>query len=123
MLRLYGYARIYLGLSISDAISQSMLEAIVMGAFPIQSCTACTDEWIVDGENGLVVPPEDPQIVAAALRRALTDDALVDGAADHNSRLAADRLDAKFIQPKAVALYERVYRETHQLDARGSKTA
>jgi len=123
MLRLYGYARIYLGLSISDAISQSMLEAIVMGAFPIQSCTACTDEWIVDGENGLVVPPEDPQIVAAALRRALTDDALVDGAADHNSRLAADRLDAKFIQPKAVDLYERVYRETHQLDARGSKTA
>lgn len=113
MLRLYGGARIYLGLSISDAISQSMLEAIVMGAFPIQSCTACADEWVVDGLNGMIVPPEDPHAVAAALRRALTDDSLVDQAAAYNARLARDRLDNKLIQPKAVALYERVYRETH----------
>jgi len=112
MLRLYGRARVYLGLSISDAISQSMLEAIVMGAFPIQSCTACADEWVVDGLNGMIVPPEDPHAVAAALRRALTDDALVDRAAEHNARLASDRLDFRIIQPQAVALYERVYRET-----------
>ena len=113
MLRLYGRARIYLGLSISDAISQSMLEAIVMGAFPIQSCTACADEWVADGQNGMIVPPEDPQAVAVALRRALTEDALVDQAADYNARLARDRLDIRVVQPKAVALYERVYRETH----------
>jgi len=113
MLRLYGRARIYLGLSISDAISQSMLEAIVMGAFPIQSCTACADEWVADGLNGMIVPPEDPQAVAVALRRALTDDALVDQAAEYNARLARDRLDITVIQPKAVALYDRVYRETH----------
>jgi len=113
MLRLYGRARIYLGLSISDAISQSMLEAIVMGAFPIQSCTACADEWVADGQNGMIVPPEDSQAVAAALRKALTDDALVDRAADYNTRLARDRLDIRVVQPKAVALYERVYRETH----------
>ena len=113
MLRLYGRARIYLGLSISDAISQSMLEAIVMGAFPIQSCTACADEWVADGLNGMIVPPEDSQAVAAALRKALTDDALVDQAADYNTRLARDRLDIRVVQPKAVALYERVYRETH----------
>jgi hypothetical protein len=113
MLRLYGGARIYLGLSISDAISQSMLEAIVMGAFPIQSSTACADEWVADGLNGMIVPPEDPQAVAVALRKALTDDALVDQAAEYNARLARDRLDIKVIQPKAVALYDRVYRETH----------
>jgi len=113
MLRLFGSARIYLGLSISDAISQSMLEAIVMGAFPIQSSTACADEWVVDSLNGMIVPPEDPRAVAAALRRALTDDALVDRAAEHNSQLVRDRLDTKVIRPKAMALYERVYRETH----------
>lgn len=118
MLRLYGSARIYLGLSISDAISQSMLEAIVMGAFPIQSCTACADEWLVDGSNGMIVPPEDPHAVALALRKALSDDGLVDMAAEHNARLARERLDAKIIQPKAVALYERVYRETHSAAVR-----
>ena len=31
-----------------------------MGSFPIQSDTACADEWIEDGVSGLIVPPEDP---------------------------------------------------------------
>lgn len=117
MLRLYGSARIHLGLSISDGISQSMLEAIVMGAFPIQSCTACADEWVVDGLNGLIVPPEDPHAVAAALRKALGNDALVDRAAEYNAGLARDRLDATLLRPKAVGLYERVFRESRGMDA------
>ena len=44
-----------------------------MGALPIQSCTACADEWIVDGRSGLIVPPEDVDVIENALRRALTD--------------------------------------------------
>ena len=80
MLKKYGQARVYIGLSISDAISTSLLEAMVMGAFPIQSCTACADEWIVDGQSGLIVPPEDVDVIEKALRLALTDDALVDRA-------------------------------------------
>ena len=62
ILRLLGAARICIGLSISDGISHTLLEAMVMGAFPIQSCTACADEWIVEGETGLIVPPEDPAV-------------------------------------------------------------
>ena len=108
MLRLYGRARVYIGLSISDAISTSLLEAIVMGAFPIQSCTACADEWIVDGKTGFIVPPEDPEPIAAAIRRAVLDDALVDGAAELNARLAEERLDQSVIQPQIIALYEKV---------------
>ncbi len=108
MLGLYGRSRIYIGLGISDAISTSLLEAIVMGAFPIQSCTACADEWIVDGEMGLIVPPEDPEPVAAAIRRALSDDALVDRAAEFNFRLAKERLDEKVIRPQVIAMYEKI---------------
>lgn len=108
MLRLYGQARIYIGLSISDAISTSLLEAVVMGAFPIQSCTACADEWIVDGQTGFIVPPEDPEPIAAALRRAVVDDALVDRAADLNAETARARLDQSEIRPQVVAMYETV---------------
>ncbi|MGE5189468.1 MAG: glycosyltransferase, partial [Gemmatimonadota bacterium] len=49
ILALHGRARISVGLSISDAISTSLLESIVMGSFPVQSWTACADEWIEDG--------------------------------------------------------------------------
>src|SRR5262249_16587072 len=73
ILLLFGAARVYPGLSISDAIPPSLLEAMVMGAFPIQSFTACADEWITHGKTGMVVPPEEPETIAAALRQALTN--------------------------------------------------
>lgn len=108
ILRLFGSARVYLGLSISDGVPASMLEAIAMGAFPIQSCTACADEWIKDGKTGLIVPPEDDRAVAAAILRAVSDDALVDRAAEENARLAEERLDRSVIQPQVVAMYEQI---------------
>jgi glycosyltransferase involved in cell wall biosynthesis len=108
MLRQYGRARVYIGLSISDGISISELEAIMMGTFPIQSCTACADEWIVDGQTGFIVPPEDPETVAAAIRRAVSDDALVDRAAELNAKVARERLDQNVIRPQVIAMYEKI---------------
>jgi hypothetical protein len=110
MMRLHGSARVYMGLSISDGASTSMLEALAMGALPIQSNTASADEWLVHGETGFVVPPEDPAVVADALRRALTDDALVDAAAERNAQVAATRLNCRTMRPRVVTLYERMFR-------------
>jgi glycosyltransferase involved in cell wall biosynthesis len=106
MLRLHGRARVSIGLSISDAISTSLLEAMLMGSFPIQSHTACADEWLRHGEGGWLVHPEDPAAVADGLRRALTDDALVDRAADLNAAVARERLDAGPIRERVVAAYK-----------------
>jgi len=114
MLQLHGRARISIGLSISDAISTSMLEAMIMGSFPIQSNTSCANEWIRDGETGLLVHPEDPEAVAEAIRRAVADDALVDRAADINTRLASERLDRSVIQPQITAMYEKIFAEAEQ---------
>lgn len=104
----HGRARISIGLSISDAISTSLLEAMAMGSFPIQSRTACADEWIEDGRTGLLVPPDDPEAVEAAIRKALSDDRLVDGAAEENLGTATLRLDQERIRPMAIGIYTRV---------------
>jgi glycosyltransferase involved in cell wall biosynthesis len=109
ILSLFGKARIYVGLSISDGISTSLLEAMVMGAFPIQTCTACADEWIAEGQSGLIVPPEDPALIADALRRALADDTLVDRAAAINARTAAERLDYFAIKPQVIKMYRDIF--------------
>lgn len=114
MLRWYGKARIYIGLSISDAISTSLLEAIVMGAFPIQSDTSCANEWIRHGENGFIVPPEDPDIVAEAIKEAILNDSLVDRASDENALVARDRLDNSIIKPRVVKMYQDVVVERRQ---------
>jgi glycosyltransferase involved in cell wall biosynthesis len=84
---------------------------MVMGSLPIQSWTACADEWIEDGINGLLVPPEDPEIIELAIRRALTDDTFVDQASEKNYRLASDKLDRKILMPKAVEMYNIVANE------------
>jgi glycosyltransferase involved in cell wall biosynthesis len=112
MLRMFGQARIHIGLSISDAISTSLLESMVMGAFPIQSCTSCAEEWITEGETGSIVPPEDPEAVSAAIRKALSDDGLVDRAAGLNAKVARERLDQQLIRPKVIDMYNNIFVES-----------
>ena len=108
ILRHQGESRVYLGLGISDGLPNALLEAMIMGAFPIQSNTSCADEWIQDGKTGILVHPEDPQAIAAAIQRAVTDDTLVNRAADINTRVAAERLDQSVIQPQVIEMYENV---------------
>ena len=111
LMKLFGRSRIYIGLSISDGISTSLLESMIMGAFPIQSETACGDEWISDGVSGFIVPAEDPEAIAAALRRALTDDDLVDQASLINENIARQRLDQSVVKPQVIRMYEEIYAE------------
>jgi len=108
---LMGCARIAIGVNVSDGTPNSMLEAMIMGALPIQSDTISTQEWIRDGENGLLVAPEDPDDVERALRRALADDELVDRAERLNERLTDERVAYPVVAPRAVEAYRRVLRE------------
>jgi glycosyltransferase involved in cell wall biosynthesis len=106
-LKLLGQARIAVALSVSDGTPNTMLEAMIMGAFPIQSDTVSTGEWI-DGCNGFLVPPEDPVAVADAIRRAVADDRLVNQAADLNDRATKDRVDIGVVRPRVIEMYRRV---------------
>jgi glycosyltransferase involved in cell wall biosynthesis len=108
ILELHAQARISIGLSISDAISTSLLEAMVMGSFPIQSCTSCADEWFEHGKSGMIVPAEDPDIIEMALRIALSDDELVDTAAEINWETALKRLNESFLKQKALDMYSSI---------------
>jgi glycosyltransferase involved in cell wall biosynthesis len=112
MLALHAQAKISIGLSIGDAISTSLLEAMVMGSFPIQSCTACADEWIEHGVSGIIVPPEDPDIIEMGIRTALTDDELVDQAAELNWQVAEKRLGGDVIQDMAIDMYQNLLNDS-----------
>jgi glycosyltransferase involved in cell wall biosynthesis len=111
MLRWYGKSRIYIGLSISDAIPTSLLESMVMGAFPIQSNTGAAKEWIIDGKSGFIVHPEDPAPVAVALKKAVADNSLVDRASEINWQVAKERLDQNIVKPQVIQIYETVFKD------------
>jgi hypothetical protein len=69
VLELFARSKIYVGLSESDGISTSLLEAMAMGAIPVQTSTACCDEWFQ--ESGVAVRSIDSETVAQAILRAL----------------------------------------------------
>jgi hypothetical protein len=111
IMRLHGQARISMGIGISDGIPSSLLEAMAMGAFPIQSDTSCAAEWITHGETGMLVPGEDPSSAAEALRLALTDDGLVDRAAVLNGEIARQRLDLPRACLDVVETYRKIFHD------------
>ncbi|MFT4038036.1 MAG: glycosyltransferase [Thermomicrobiales bacterium] len=103
-----GRARVFVGLSITDAWPTMAIESMMMGAFPVYSDTGALEELIDSGRSGLLAPPEDPIMVARAIRRALVDDRLVDAGVAWNDRHVVPRFDATVLNPKIVDAYERV---------------
>jgi len=108
ILRHHGNARISIGLSITDAISTSLLEAMVMGSFPIQSNTSCGDEWFKNNNTGILVHPEDPEEIEIAIRKAISDDRLVDEAEKKNYRLLHKRLEKEKIKNEIIKNYKKI---------------
>jgi len=107
ILDLMGQSRISLAVGTTDGTPNSLLEAMALGAFPIQSDTVSTGEWIENGANGYLVPPEDSVAIEKALRLALGDDALVDRAAEANSAIITERADRPTVARAVVEAYER----------------
>ena len=106
ILKFHGKARISIGLSITDAISTSVLEAMAMGSFPIQSKTSCADKWFINGKSGIMVPPEDPEEVEKAIRIALSDDKLVNNAAELNYKILFEKLEKNKIKAQIIKSYK-----------------
>lgn len=61
---------IYVGVSKSDGISTSMLEAMAAGAIPVQTATSCCNEWFKT--SGVAIEGIDIGTVAAAIQRGLS---------------------------------------------------
>jgi hypothetical protein len=105
MLRLNAEARLNICVNISDGLPNAMLEAMLMGAFPVQSDTSVANEWIQNGETGMLVPPEDPDVIERAIREALLNDELVDRAAVANRQRISEQLEYHQIKSSVTDMY------------------
>jgi hypothetical protein len=102
-------ARAVVGCGISDGISTTVLEAMMVGTFPVQSDTACACEWFESGIGGIIVPPHNTGAFAEAIARALTDDRLVDDAAVVNREVVMKRWNTDKVGPIIVQAYQDVF--------------
>jgi glycosyltransferase involved in cell wall biosynthesis len=90
-----------------EGLPLTLLEAMEAGLPIVATDVGGVCEAVADGETALVVPPEDPLALAAAIEALLDDRELARrlGAAAHEHWMTA------FDLPIMVAAYERIYRD------------
>ena len=97
-------SRIYIGASRSDGVSTSFLEALCLGAFPIQTDTSCASEWIELGFFGSIIRPDTSEIFTA-INVSYFDKELENKRAQ-NLENAKRYLSYDLIQLQAIKFYE-----------------
>ena len=93
--------------SLYEGLPLSVLEAMAAGKPVIASAVGGTDEAVIPGETGLLVPPADPIALATAIRTLLDDPPLA-------QRLALNgraRVQREFSAERMVQRVTRVYDE------------
>jgi len=108
MLELFRVSRCYVGLSRSDGISTSLLEAMAMGAFPIQTGTACVAEWAKDGVSALILNDLKTALVVDSINKAITSDPLVDSAQVINSAIIEERYSSTVVGSSVREFYREL---------------
>ena len=112
VMKLMGESIIYIGNSISDGTPNTMLEAIIMEAFPIQSNPGgATSETIIDNLNGLLIKnPEDSSVIASTIKKALRDPEMLRTGVEYNNLKVKPVLKREYIKAQVLHAYDLVQR-------------
>jgi hypothetical protein len=108
MMSLFKRSLIYIGFSLSDGISTSMIEAMANGAIPIQTCTSCADEWLTTGQTGYILSPSDSPGLESAIKSILTGQFNVEFARSKNQEVIEDKYDPEKLRAIAKSQYAKM---------------
>lgn len=111
ILSLMKRARILLAPSLIDGVPNSLYEAMAYGAFPIISPLETINPLVHPEENVLFARNLYPYEIADALVKAMSDDTLIDHAAQNNFRLVRTIADRQTIKRRVVDYYHRIAAE------------
>ncbi len=97
-----------------EGVPRSPMEAAAMGVPAIVTDVRGCREVVVDGENGLIVPVNDPEALARAIVSVLADEKLARRLSANGRRLAAERFDEQRIFTIVRDEYETLLRRRAQ---------
>jgi len=89
-----------------EGTPRSLLEAMACGLPIVATDVPGCREVVRNGDNGLLVPPRDPQALADALRRLINDPELRASMGARSRQRAVDEFSAEHVIERTMAVYE-----------------
>lgn len=109
LLAIMGQSVLHIGNSISDGMPNALLEAMGMGAFPIQSNPGKVSEEVIEnGINGILIKnPLDAQEIANNIEWAIVNPEVRVQAQTHNVDFIQKKCNRITLKKKIIVMYER----------------
>jgi glycosyltransferase involved in cell wall biosynthesis len=96
--------------SLSEGLSNVVLESMATGVPVVATRVGGTPEMLEDGVTGLLVPPCDAPMLAAAIGRLLGDPAMARRMGDAGRARAVDRFSMPYMVSQTETLYHAFLR-------------
>ncbi len=116
LMKIMGKSLIYIGNSISDGTPNTMLESIIMGAFPIQSNPGgASGELIQHQKNGfLIQDPLDVSEIKSLILKSINDKTFLAQAVEYNFKQIKPKLEREFVRQEVLEKYSLVGKAINQ---------
>jgi glycosyltransferase involved in cell wall biosynthesis len=106
--RYYHLAQLFILPSRSEGLPNALLEAMACGLPAIATCVGGIPDVVVDGETGLLVPPDDEDALADAIERLLHDLSLRRRMAEAARRRIEAHYSIESVADQVIVLYQKI---------------
>jgi glycosyltransferase involved in cell wall biosynthesis len=108
VMKLMGKSLLYIGNSVSDGMPNTLLEAIIMGAFPIQSNPGrVTEELITHKKNGFLINnPINATEIQELILEAISNKEFIACAVNYNLKHLKPKLERDFVAQNVLKKYK-----------------
>ena len=106
MMKLYSKSLIIISNSLSDGISTSMLEAMSMGVFPVQSNASCFQGWVDHKKNGYIFKKNSISDLTKGIEFSLVKNDILENSFYYNKKKVFKNANYEKIKKKALVFYE-----------------
>ena len=109
---LFRKSMVVVSLTTHDGTPNSLIEAMACGCYPVAGDIESIREWIMDGQNGTLVNPLDPQTIADGIVQAIQDRKAREKAFEYNRSILAERAYYENGMRKVEAFYSEITSNT-----------
>ena len=99
--------------SYREGLPKSLLESLAMGLPCIATDVPGCREAVVDGVNGILVPPRDAQALANAIAHLIHNPALSSTFGEASRQMAVNAFSNEVVNQQTLNLYTQVLKESH----------